>query len=137
MYKFESILVDDFSAHLEKYKNPFAVSAYAREFNYLNGKVDIIAKSKRGNLFSFEAKLRNWQKALNQAYRSTTFSHYSYVILPLSNAKKVLKYKYEFNRRGVGLCSIENSKVIIEIKASRRKPIQPWLTKSAIQFIGV
>ena len=78
MYSLEAHLVNDFKNHIKDPQNLFSISDFASEFDYRNGRVDIIGQSGRGYLLSFEAKLYDWKKALNQAYRNTSFSHYSY-----------------------------------------------------------
>lgn len=135
MYSLEKNLVEDFEHHLELGQAPFSVSSLAFEFDYRNGRVDIIGKSDDGALLSFEAKLTDWKKALNQAYRNTGFSHYSYVVLPRDIAAKARKYLYEFTRRKVGLCFVDDTKIGVEIPASRITPIQPWLTESALRLL--
>jgi hypothetical protein len=135
MYKSEAMLVEDFMAELSKHKNPLDIWDFAVEFNYQNGRVDVIGTSTNGELISVEAKLIKWQKALNQAFRNTSFSHFSYVLLPKEIADRVKKYAEEFVRRSVGLCSYCNSYINIEIAAKKKEPIQPWLTQSAFAYI--
>lgn len=135
MYSLEKHLVEDFEHHLGAGGAPFSVSSLAFEFDYRNGRVDIVGKSYDGELLSFEAKLTDWKKALNQAYRNTSFSHYSYVVLPMGFAPKVAKYSQEFTRRKVGLCFVDDSEIRIEIPASKTTPIQPWLTESAMRML--
>lgn len=135
MYSLEKDLVEDFKHHLGVGSGPFSVSSLAFEFDYRNGRVDIIGKSHDGELLSFEAKLTDWKKALNQAYRNTSFSHYSYVVLPSVVAAKVTKYSHEFTRRKVGLCFVDDSEISVEIPASRTTPIQRWLTESAMRLL--
>lgn len=137
MYKYEANLVEDFLIQLTKPENLFGVDDFAVEFNYQNGRTDIIGKSNDGEIIAFEAKLEKWQKALNQAFRNTSFSHYSYVLLPEKAAMRARKYADEFKRRSVGLCSFHNSKVCIEISASKNKPLQPWLTETAFSYISM
>jgi len=43
------------------------------------------------NVISFEAKLRNWKKALSQAYRYKRFSNYSFVLLDEKYINPALK----------------------------------------------
>ena len=136
MYKLELQLVKEFQSNLANAHNPFAVSDVAIEFNYNNGKVDIIGKTRDGNLVAFEAKLSRWRVALNQAYRNTSFAHYSYVVLPELSAKKALNELHEFERRGVGLCSVGSHGTKVEIPASRKDPLQPWLTNIALNYIS-
>ena len=135
MYSLEIQLVEDFKNKLLPIEYPFRIIELADEFNYLNGRVDVIAKSEEGLLIAFEAKLKKWKIALNQAYRNSSFAHLSYVVLPTDSAMKALKNYNEFLKRGVGLCSVSSEGINIEINAKKNKPLQPWLTNSALNFI--
>lgn len=112
------------------------VSELACEFNYIRGRTDVIAINKNGDLLAFEAKLLQWKTALHQAYKNSSFAHYSYVIVPTDVAKNALRGKYEFEKRGVGLCSVDSSGVHIEIHATKKRPLQPWLTNNALEYIA-
>jgi predicted RecB family endonuclease len=136
MYRLESELVEELEAVLASSGNPFPKMAIAFEFNYQEGKVDVVASNGCGELFSFEAKLTRWRTAVHQAYRNTSFSHYSYVVLPAYAAKSALRSRHEFERRGIGLCSISDNGMTIEITASKRTPLLPWLTDSAMEYIS-
>ncbi|CAN5140223.1 hypothetical protein BH20ACI1_BH20ACI1_08160 [soil metagenome] len=136
MYRFESDLVKEFEQYLRVGQYPFEQFEVGFEFNYLSGKVDVIAKNITCELFSFEAKLLNWRKALTQAYRATSFSHYSYVILPEQIALTAVDFDHEFINRKVGLCSVNKDGIFIHISAPRCSPFQPWLTNSALKFIS-
>lgn len=139
MYKLEKELVADFEKKTIDVKNPFYLSNCAFEFNYKSGRADIIAVSKNEStneiLFAFEAKLSQWRVALNQAYRTTSFAHFAYVVLPISKIKPALKQKHEFEKRGVGLCSISVKGIRIEIPAVQQEPLLPWLTDCALNYI--
>jgi len=135
-YVLESHMVEDFEKKISELPNPFDINRMAFEFNYLSGKTDIVGETNQGELIAFEAKLNKWRVALNQAYRNSSFANYSYVILPMLSSRKALKEEHEFVRRGVGLCSIDQSGILIEIEAPWKKPIQPWLTNSALKHIN-
>ncbi|MFA6455859.1 MAG: hypothetical protein WCW40_03475 [Bacteroidota bacterium] len=137
MYKSESILVNKFVKSLTREDTPFTGLNCALEFNYNNGKVDIIAVDQMGHVFSFEAKLRVWKKAFQQAHRNSSFSHYSYVVIPKSQINNVLQHEEIFIKRGIGLCSIDSNKLEIFIMADRKHSIQPWLTQSAKNYVGL
>jgi hypothetical protein len=53
-----------------------------------------------------EAKLRNWQKALKQAFRYRSFAHVSYVLLDRSYARAAVRNLDRFVRANVGLMTI-------------------------------
>ena len=133
-YELESDLVKDFESILSSVFNTFTVSAMASEFNYVEGKVDLIAKDSDGDLIAFEAKLFRWRDALHQAYRNSSFTHYSYVVMPEAALEKVIGHIDEFHRRGVGLCFFGLSGLTVWVPATRRNPIQPWLTNTALRL---
>ena len=135
VYELESDLVKDLQTIISGAPNTFAITAVASEFNYVEGKVDLIAKKNDGDLVAFEAKLSRWRNALNQAYRNSSFAHYSYVVLPEITLENAVSQVDEFHRRGVGLCFFGSSGLRVEIPATRRNPIQPWLTKIALSYI--
>ena len=135
MFKLEKHLTKKLKNIIIKSRYPFTVANVAFEFNYTSGRTDVLATTKRGHLITFEAKLSRWREAMHQAYRNSSFSHYSYVVLPASATKNALKKEHEFKRRGIGLCSVDSSGIKVEISASRKRPIQPWLTKSALKYI--
>jgi hypothetical protein len=136
MFRFESELVKEFEEYLHIVQYPFEQVETGFEFNYSSGKVDVVAKNIGCDLYSFEAKLLNWRKALTQAYRATSFSHFSYVVLPEQTALTALNFDCEFINRNVGLCSVNNNGILIHLAAPRCKPFQPWLTKSALEYIS-
>jgi len=131
----ERHLVKEFESNVTRPENPFTVLNLAFEFNYQNGRVDIIGETNSGDLIAFEAKILRWRNALNQAYRSSSFAHYSYVVLPESTCRTALQKPHEFERRGIGLCSVSSSGIKVEITASKKEPIQPWLTIRALDYI--
>lgn len=136
MFETEAILTKFFDAALTEGGSPFSPMYSALEFDYREGRTDVIISDEKGNLLAFEMKLKKWKEALYQAYRNSSFAHYSYVVVPPQTAKKAVKYEHEFVRRGVGLCSIDNTEIRVEIKAKWVEPLRPWLTESAIEFMA-
>ncbi len=134
-FDYESKLVESFNKLIIDKEAPLHVDKIAHEFGYTSGKVDVVASLENKKLISFEAKLSKWKIALQQAYRNTSFSHYSYVVLPEPTSNIAEKYPDLFHRRGVGLCSVSNNKIKVVIGAKKKKPILPWLTKLALCFI--
>ncbi len=135
MFNLESDFVNEFQITLDDFNTPFSIKNYACEFNYLSGRIDIIATNKNKYLYAFEVKLSKWKDALQQAYRNSSFTHFSYVLLPSYSLKNALKFEEEFKIRRIGLCTVINFQLTIVIKAPRNKPIQPWLTSSALNYI--
>ena len=135
MYSTEKELVDCFLSHLVS-DRPWESSDYNIEFNYLRGKTDIITVSVDNELIAIEAKLCKWRKALHQAYRNRCFANRSYVLLPQKIAELAFCYEHEFDRRGVGICSILNGHITIVKEAVMEDPIQPWLREAALQYVA-
>ncbi|RPI18475.1 MAG: hypothetical protein EHM58_05315 [Ignavibacteriae bacterium] len=136
MYTKESQLVKDFQKKLKttRKKNVKCLN-FATEFNYRSGKTDIIGITKDGFLIAFEAKLYKWKDALHQAYKNTIYAHYSYVVLPDKTATIALKFIDEFEKRGIGLCTINQSSIIVHIEAIKNCPYSVWLTEHANNYI--
>jgi hypothetical protein len=130
-YPSEADLVNRLVASLRRHDGPIAIAGLAREFPYRNGRADVVV-STEGQVIAFEAKLYRWRWALHQAYRDTCFAHQSFVVLPWSQASIAMRYEAEFDRRGVGLCSIDdNGRLIILKAAMTREPLQDWLSEAA------
>ena len=136
MYNLEVSLVDDFKIAISIPSKPFIITDYATEFNYFSGKTDLIAQTKSGEIIAFEAKLYKWRKAVNQAYRNTTFAHYSYVILPETKINRALSNRQLFEKNRIGLCSIGRDGINIHINAPNNEPVQHWLTTLAKKYIN-
>jgi len=127
LYSTEKSLVEDFCEILEFYENPWGSIQFMTEFNYQRGKTDIVAINKEKEIIAFEVKLEKWRVALHQAYKNTSFAHFSYVVLPDAVAHRAKCYPYEFLKRSVGLCTFDGRKIKIIFSAMPQKPIQPWL----------
>lgn len=134
-YRYESHLVEEFlsAARTSAIWDQMKTST---EFDYQRGRTDIIALGEDGMLIAIEAKLEKWRDALHQAYRNTCFANHSYVLLPEKTALLALKYLAEFERRKVGVCYISHGKIVIAYKPPMVEPIQPWLSKVAIDAIS-
>lgn len=135
MFESEETLTQVFDTALSEKHSPFTPECIAKEFDYREGRTDVIAFDRQGNLLAFEMKLDKWKQALHQAYRNSSFAHYSYVVVPLRTALRAAMQEHEFLRRGVGLCSVDGTRIRIEIDARRVEPLRPWLTESAIEYM--
>src|SRR2546427_5324293 len=73
---------------------------------------------------SFEAKLKDWRYALDQAYRNTCFAHKSYVVVPEATALTAL------DRKSTRLNS-SHSQISYAVfclkKKKKKKHVQPTL----------
>ena len=101
----------------------------------MRGRADVVAFSLSNELIAIEAKLSRWRIALQQAFRNKCFADKSYVLLPDSVAKVASRYEYEFDRRGIGICCIQDGHICIVKEAIAEEPIQPWLRQAAIQYV--
>jgi hypothetical protein len=134
-FRYEKDLVAKFEYNVYERYNPFRITDVAFEFNYTNGRIDIVGICGKSILYAFEAKLKKWRDALDQAYRNSSFAHYSYVVLPDNVTENVLDNRTDFERRGIGLCTVNSAGIKVLFKAQKKRPIQPWLTNSALNFI--
>lgn len=135
MFKSEKILTQAFGKALLGKHAPFKADYMGTEFDYREGRTDVLLTDMEGNLLAFEMKLDKWMKALHQAYRNSSFAHYSYVVLPRETADRAARRAHEFIRRGVGLCCIEGNRIEIKIAATRVEPLRPWLLTAAIEYL--
>ena len=135
-YRYEKELVEDFLCIFVTNEMPWPVLRYGDEFFYGRGKTDVVALAQNGKVLAFEAKLKNWRYALQQAYRNTCFSHLSYVLLPYKIAVEAWKYQEEFSKRKVGICYIIDNQIIILHEAIFTNPIQPSLSERAIRHMS-
>ncbi|HSH91583.1 MAG TPA: hypothetical protein VK996_16475 [Ramlibacter sp.] len=98
---------------------PLEVATVPRHGESASG---IVARDARDRLIAFEASLRDWKKALLLAYRDTLFAHRAYIVLPAHAALHALRYRREFELRGIGLCSVAKSGIQVEIEAGEHSP---------------
>lgn len=132
VYSTEKMLVDQFVRVLGGEDNPWGPMAVSCEFFYARGKTDVVALTDGDTLVAFEAKLKDWRYALDQAYRNTCFAHKSYVVVPETTALTAFACVAEFKRRGVGLCCVDDTgglTVLEEPEGST--PIEPWIATQA------
>lgn len=136
-YDSEQALVDAFSDALTASADPWGgLLEHALEFFYQRGRTDVVALSPEGEIFAFEAKLRDWKEGLHQAYRNTCFAHESYILLPCNVASRVVQWDAEFTRRGIGVCTVEDGAVRVLHPARKIEPLQPWLSARAAAHIS-
>ena len=130
-YRYEKCLSEEFCEFLESKEGPWGDVNIKLEFNYVRGRTDIVALSSDGEIISFELKLNKWKKALDQAYRNTSFSNRSYVVLPECQIKNAKKHIGEFEKRSVGLCCVGKDGIVVAYPSKHQDPIQEWLLDDA------
>lgn len=81
-------------------------------------------KSKRKlTVFSFEMKLRNWKRALTQAFKYKAFSEFSYVVIDHYHSGSAIKNITEFKKANIGLLSIDkNGRIYCHVKPVKEEP---------------
>jgi hypothetical protein len=136
-YSSEMDLVKSICDILISDRSPWGSLNISLEFSFQRGRADIVAVDSSSHLIAYEAKLSRWRDALLQAYRNTCFAHYSYVILPYHVATRVSMASDDFRRHSVGLVAASPSELDVLIPSPFHDPIQPWLSESAIDLIGV
>lgn len=82
--------------------------------------------------FAIEAKLKNWKRALEQAYRYRFFAEYSYVVLDDYYLGRAIKNIDIFKRYNIGLASINTAGNLK--RHFNPKRIQPFDSKMQILF---
>jgi len=134
MFDNEKSLVDSFIDSLETIPSPWGELKLGSEFFYQRGRTDLVAVSNNGKVIAFEAKLKKWRIALQQAYRNRCFADFSYVLLPTYSANLAYKNLDEFILRGVGICCVSEDGFEILHEALLTEPIQPWLREQAFMY---
>lgn len=135
IYAKEDELVTAFLALLEDNDHPWGEIHVSTEFNYQSGKTDVVACTQNGEVIAFEAKLSKWKEAIHQAYRSTSYADYSYVLLPLDVAEKVAIYSSELSKRNIGVVSIVSDEIKVIYDAPKVDPIHKRLKSKVFEFI--
>lgn len=78
-------------------------------------------------IVAYEAKLRNWQRALYQANRYLAYADYSWVILDKKNITPAIKNIQYFESLGIGLISVDPEDGLENIyPAKKNGPKSPW-----------
>ena len=70
-------------------------------------------------VIAIEAKLKNWNKALSQAYRYKKFSDQSFVLLDKAFSNSALKERDVFERYNIGLIIMDSNNYEIVIRPLR------------------
>ncbi len=131
-FRSEQELVDVLLEFLSSGMSPWSLSKMKTEFDYSNGRTDVIGLLGDDTVVAIEAKLTKWRDALHQAYRNTCFAHQSLVVLPWKVAERASAYRHEFERRRVGLCGVGPQGVVVLIEPCGVVPLLPTLTSKAI-----
>ena len=72
---------------------------------------------------SFEMKLKNWKRALAQAFKYKAFSECSYVVMDHHYARPALNNIHKFQKANIGFLSIDlNGKIYFHVKPKKETP---------------
>lgn len=132
----QSLVEDLLSAITSQIDSPWGGLEFVTEWDYRDGCLDVLARSPRGQLIAFEAKLRDWKRALHQSYRATFFSNLAYVAMPAREATAAAQRYEMFLGHGVGLCAVEGGFARILIHApEHQNPLLPWVGRKAHEHL--
>lgn len=81
---------------------------------------------------AYEAKLRDWRRALYQAINYYGFAQYSSVVMPERFIKPALENLWTFEANGVGLLSYSFDGLKIHLKPKRNRP-----RKRSFHLVGI
>jgi hypothetical protein len=88
------------------------------------------------NVVAIEAKLKDWSRALVQAYRNKQFAEESWVLIDHAYARSALTNATRFAHSGVGLASLDSSgNLFIHVVSERREPLSrthEWQCQGAL-----
>ncbi|WP_260705058.1 hypothetical protein [Edaphobacter flagellatus] len=132
----EATLVATFVDLLRSGETPWGEVGIVQEFFYARGKTDVVITTDNSTI-AIEAKLIDWRKALDQAYRNTCFAEESYILMPEPKANFALKFMNEFEVRGVGICCIVGGQIKILFTPNPSPPLEPWITAQARSLASV
>ena len=91
----------------------------------LFGIPDIMINNKE--IISIEAKLKNWKRALIQAYRYRSFSKKAYVFMDNDYIDAPLEKIEEFKKFNIGLAGVSNEKIEIYYEPEEKEPFSKEL----------
>ncbi|MDD4575309.1 MAG: hypothetical protein PHI36_02665 [Bacteroidales bacterium] len=88
-------------------------NAYLKECQGLSGIPDYVfydKKKENTSIIAFELKLKNWKRAMRQAFRYRCFSNIVYVVLPEETAKSAKSNVSLFEQYNIGLATFNRDK---------------------------
>lgn len=92
----------------------------------------------RQSMYAFEAKLKDWQRALQQAFRYRYFADKAIVVMPLENAKLAISNLAAFKEMQVGLWTFDRSLGAIHecYTPTKLRPFNGEARKKAIALLS-
>jgi len=91
-----------------------------------------------GVLYAFETKMKDWRRALQQAYRYSYFSDISLVVLPPKSGSVALSYMSIFKINNIGLWIFNQHENVLHKAFTPRKfsARNPQAKAKAIRMLG-
>jgi len=129
----------EMSEMFEKFTKNYFGNAYLKEYQGLFGVPDFILYDKRKDetsIIAFELKLKNWKRAMKQAFRYKSFSNISYVVMPANKINAALKNISLFEQYNIGLATFEpDSSFTIVFKPELSNPYSDSLNNKLTEQI--
>jgi predicted transcriptional regulator len=108
---------------IKKSLSKLMLDSYVKEIDTFY-KLGRIYKSSLSDSIAIEAKLKNWKRALQQAYRYKWFASTAYVVLDNKSISAAIQSIDLFKKMNVGLASItKKGEVSILYKPKKEKPV--------------
>lgn len=86
--------------------------------------------------FAFEMKLKNWKRALVQAFKYASFAHYSYVVMDHCYVKRAVRNLQMFERSNIGLISVSTEgNVRVHLRPKFKAPYSDHLKRRLVSNI--
>jgi len=109
--------------------------SHTTELKVTHNRVDIVYFEEKeagevGAVVAVEAKLKDWKKALRQAYRNHLFADRVYVALPSAHASSAIKNISQFRQTSVGLIVWEDSRAKVYYHPPKNRSVSRWHASS-------
>lgn len=97
-------------------------------------RIDVCLVAEDESVWAIEAKLRDWRRAIGQAFLNKSCAHYSYVAIWHELVSETLYA--EAGEFGLGILSVDSDSVAIALKAVGSKPNATMLRRVTAICIG-
>ena len=100
--------------------------------------ISVFTKSRKTTLHAFEMKIKDWRKALAQAYRYKYYANSAFVVIPPAEAIKAKQSLQVFQSTNVGLWAFDADSGIIKKIYNPKidKPISNTAHTKALTLLG-
>jgi hypothetical protein len=90
-----------------------------------------------GDIVAIEFKLKDWKRALQQAFRYRSFSYESYVFLDSDYIGSAVKNLDQFERFNIGLCGVTEEGIESYHKPNRKNPFSSDMINRAYELFDI